>query len=85
MGGGGRKKRVYSVNFSYLIFKNHCQRFIHDFDLGEGGNFHVLAKRGEGKFFFYLTDTLRLILMQFGSIYGHSVLAHAQNNWDSTF
>ena len=24
-------------------------------------------------------------LMHFGGTYSHSVLAHAQNNWDSTF
>ena len=24
-------------------------------------------------------------LMHFGCTYSHSVLAHAQNNWDSTF
>ena len=40
---------------------SHYQGFIQDFELGEGGNFHVLAKgggRGELK---KKIDTLRLI------------------------
>ena len=31
---------------------SHCQGFIQDFELGEGGNFHVLAKGGGGENFF---------------------------------
>ena len=47
----GRKKRVDPGKFPYQIKKkllSHCQGFIQDFELGEGGNFHVLAKGGGG-------------------------------------
>ena len=47
----GRKKRVDPGKFPYQILKkslSHCQGFIQDFELGEGGNFHVLAKGGGG-------------------------------------
>ena len=51
----GRKKRVDPGKFPYQILKKslfHCQGFIQDFELGEGGDFHVLAKgRGEGRIF----------------------------------
>ena len=44
---------------------------------GEGG-------RGEGRI--CLKNRYSEIdLMHFGGTYSHSVLAHAQNNWDSTF
>ena len=40
-------------NFHTKLKKSlsHCQGFIQDFELGEGGNFHVLAKGGGEKFF----------------------------------
>ena len=41
----GRKKHVGPGKFPYQIKKkDHCQGFIQDFELGEGRNFHVLAK-----------------------------------------
>ena len=51
----GRKKCVDPGKFPYQILKKslpHCQGFIQDFELGEGGNFHVLAKGGGGEKFF---------------------------------
>ena len=39
---------------------SHCQGFIQDFELGEGGNFHVLAKGGGGEIKKKI-DTLRLV------------------------
>ena len=51
----GRKKRVDPGKFHYQILKkslSHCEGFIQDFELGEGGNFHVLAKGGGGRYFF---------------------------------
>ena len=62
---------------------SYCQGFIRDFELGEGGDFHVLAKGGGGKFL--KNRYSEIDLMYFGGTYSHSVLAHAQNNWDSTF
>ena len=50
----GRKKRVDPGKFLYQILKkslSHCQGFIQDFELGEGGDFHVLAKGGGETFF----------------------------------
>ena len=46
-----RKKRVDPGKFPYQKKKKslyHCQGFIQDFELGEGGNFHVFAKGGGG-------------------------------------
>ena len=56
------------------------------FELEEkgGGDFHVLEGR-MGEKFFEKINTLRLIMMHFGGTHSHSVLAHAQNNLDSTF
>ena len=57
-----------------------------EFELGEGGNFHVLDKGGGGGGRIFLKNRYSKIdLMHFGGTYSHSVLAHAQNNWDSTF
>ena len=63
---------------------SHCQGFIQDFGLGEGGNFHVLLREGGGEIFLKNRYS-EIDLMHFGGTYSHSVLAHAQNNWDSTF
>ena len=63
---------------------SHCQGFIQDFELGEGENFHVLAKGGGGRNFLKNRYS-EIDPMNFGGTYSHSVLAHAQNNWDSTF
>ena len=60
------------------ISLSHCQGFIEDFGLGEGGNFHVLAKGGGGGFL--KNRYSEIDLMHFGGTYSHSVLAHAQNN-----
>ena len=64
---------------------SHCQGFIQNFELGEGGNFRVLAKGGGGGRNFLKNRYNEIDLMHFGGAYSHSVLAHAQNNWDSTF
>ncbi len=87
----GRKKRVDPGKCPYHNLKkslSHCQGFIQDFKLGEGENFHVLAKGGGGGGggeFFLKNRYSEIDLMRFGGTYSHSVLAHAQNNWDSTF
>ena len=84
----GRKKRVDPGKFPYQIKKKslfHCQGFIQDFELGKGGNFQVLAKVGGGGRIFLKNRYSEIDLMHFGGTYSHSVLAHAQNNWDSTF
>ena len=74
-------------NFHTKFKKNHCP-IVRDsyriFELGEGGNFHVLAKGGGGRNFLKNRYS-EIDLMHFGGTYSHSVLAHAQNNWDSTF
>ena len=46
----GRKKRVDPGKFPYQIKKIivPLSGFIQDFELGEGENFHVLAKGGGG-------------------------------------
>ena len=64
---------------------SHCQGFIQDFELGEGVNFHVLAKGGGWGRNFLENRYSEIDLMHFGGTYSYSVLAHAQNNWDSTF
>ena len=73
-------------NFHTKLKKSlsHCQGLIQDFGLGEAGNFHVLAEGGEGRNFLENRYS-EIDLMRFGGTYSHSVLAHAQNNWDSTF
>ena len=83
----GRKKRVYPGNFPYQIKKkslSHCQGFIQDFELGEGGTFMYLLREGGGRHFLKNRYS-EIDRMHFGSNYSHSVLAHAQINWDSTF
>ena len=44
-----------------------------------------LLREGGRESFFKKIDTLEIDLIHFGGTYSHSVLAHAQNNWDSTF
>ena len=44
----GRKKCVDPGNFPYQIFLNR-HRFIQDFEIGQGGNIHVLTKGGWGE------------------------------------
>ena len=81
---GGWEETCRSLKISIPNLKkslSHCQGFIQDFELGEGGNFHVLAKGGD----FLKNRYSEIDLMHFGGTYSHSVLAHAQNNWDSTF
>ena len=38
--------KISIPNLNKLL--SHCQGFIQDFELGEGGDFHVLAKGGGG-------------------------------------
>ena len=77
--------RFWKISIPNLIKSlSHCQGFIQDFELGEGGDFHVLAKGGGGGDFLK-NRCSEIDLMHFGGTYSHSVLAHARNNWDSTF
>ena len=45
---------------------------------------YLLREGGGGEIFFFNRHS-EIDLMHFGGIYSPSVLAHAQNNWDSTF
>ena len=45
---------------------------------------HLLREGGGGEIFLKNRYS-EIDLMHFGGTYSHSVLAHAQNNWDSTF
>ena len=81
-----RKKHVDPGKFPYQILRKslyHCQGFIQNFELGEGGTFMYLLREGGRKFL--KNRYSEIDLMHFGGTYSHSVLAHAQNNWDSTF
>ena len=84
MGGWEETCRSWKISIpNYKKSLPPCQGFIQNFELGEGGNFHVLAKGGGGEFL--KNRYSEIDLMHFGGTYSHSVLAHAQNNWDSTF
>ena len=92
VGGGwvGRNMSILEISIQKKLKKSlsHCQGFVHHFELGEEGNFHVLAKGGGGGGGgrnFLKNRYSEIDLMHFGGTYSHSGLAHAQNNWDSTF
>ena len=82
----GRKKRVDPGKFPYQIKKNYCPIVRNSYRIlsqEKGGTFMYLLREGGGDFL--KNRYSEIDLMHFGGTYSHSVLAHAQNNWDSTF